>query len=175
MSQEGGALALRKHFSSLISQVLNQSSPLLGILYPTLPGGRACSLPTGYLPYHRAAVCWQNCFHVFVGYCLLLRLDRRPGDGWLRLGVGHARLASLVAAGLGRQLGRLRCVHLAVSQEQETGNDEDPVQIVRKDTSQRRTVLPAQQGVEEAPATTTVELGTAALQIVSVLCGNIEA
>ena len=52
---------------------------------------------------------------------------------------------------------------LLVPHHNEAGNDEDPVDIVCDDGTICAGVVPAQNGVEDTPASSAVELGATAL------------
>ena len=56
-------------------------------------------------------------------------------------------------------------LHLMVPHGEEHGNDEDPVHVVGNDRAVRGRVSPAQNGIEEAPTATAVQLRAAALGV----------
>ena len=51
---------------------------------------------------------------------------------------------------------------------EESDDDGDPIEIVRKNGAVGRRVLPPEQGVEDSPSSTAVDLGIAALMFWSV-------
>lgn len=58
-------------------------------------------------------------------------------------------------------------LHFSVAHEEETDDDNDPVDVVRNDGSVRGRVLPAEDGVEDTPAAASVEFWVAVLVFIS--------
>lgn len=56
---------------------------------------------------------------------------------------------------------------LIVPHCKECENDDDPVEVVCKDRPISSRILPTEQGIEDTPSTTAVQVGTTALNQVS--------
>lgn len=70
-----------------------------------------------------------------------------------------------LCAGLGLGLHeRPVALDLPEPHDEEARDDKDPVHVVRDDAAVGRRVVPAKDGIEEAPAAATVQLGTTALK-----------
>lgn len=99
----------------------------------------------------------RRCYRLLLGFGSLTTLA-----------IGWPSVDTRLAARLRRDLLGLHegpmALDLSEPHHDEAGDDEDPIDVVGDDGAVRAGVIPAQNGVEDTPASSPIELGAAALQ-----------